>query len=64
MYKLAGYDVKLCVQPARVGESLRYLVAVPALFCLAFSLVLLYMHPINEAKRKEIREELPKFRSA
>ncbi|XP_033736567.1 sodium-dependent lysophosphatidylcholine symporter 1-like [Pecten maximus] len=52
---IGGYQTGECRQPESVGLALRLLIVPgPVIFCLA-ALIFLWMYPINEDRRKQIR---------
>lgn len=51
-----------CVQPPSVGDALRLLVVPGPILMICLALFLLWLHPINEKRRLEIKETLIKIR--
>ena len=61
-YRIGGYKTGECDQPASVGLALRCLVVPgPVVFTL-IALMILWRYPIDEKRRKEIKEELERLK--
>ena len=61
-YRLSNYDNTQCKQDESVGFTLRLLVTPGPVIMLLVALMFIWKHPIDESRRKEIREELIKIR--
>ena len=51
-----------CEQPSSVGDALRLLVVPGPIAMIILALIILWLHPINEKRRVEIKEKLNKIR--
>ncbi|XP_064624351.1 sodium-dependent lysophosphatidylcholine symporter 1-B-like isoform X1 [Lineus longissimus] len=53
-----GYDSKRQVQPDSVAITLRMLIAPVPIVCCLISLIFIYLYPIDEKRRQEIRQSM------
>lgn len=58
---VGGYETGKCEQTESVGRTLRLLITPGPVICLLIALVFLWMYPIDEAKRQQIKQDVMLF---
>ncbi|XP_070195752.1 sodium-dependent lysophosphatidylcholine symporter 1-A-like [Littorina saxatilis] len=55
---VGGYKTGECHQPSSVGETLRLLVTPAPVVCVLIALIFLWLYPIDEKRRMQIRQDI------